>query len=502
MLDLHFHPYTENNITEEVRLVIYDELSNEFIVKETIPSLESKDIKICKSYILKNLKYKYQVRNSENKWKDTEYGYNKIVELGSYDLLKILDFNNKEPLDISFLCKLDKSEVEYCFRHILLKTYGFLLGNPNESKVNTIKSYIDKFPLEFLEMFAVASHYYSLMYILTSYIQLCDYLNPNQISADKSYGYLNEIIEKYDLNNKENLGFRTGVLLAKANIISLYDRSETYKIYQEILAIGDDFVSNYLTIEALTTYYDEITVEKPTYSISYKDNGKVENSFEINLCFSADSEFFKMFALNWAQYSLYFPKLSFNFGIVTKTSEEFNSLVSNYEDLLTGLSTLIGCDIPNNTRFFFIKSSVFNKTLFACARFYLCNYILENFNGDVYITDIDQFVIGDLEKYIKNIANNELNIYQPKMRGYYSILPGRSHLAGNIFIRNHDEGRDYSKMLAEYVCMGLNEDFSWMLDQNATRFASEKFNVGNLNNLGERVLRQFPELKRTFKNAI
>lgn len=499
MSNLSFSPYDELGISETVRLVIYDKESKSFIVKLAINSFEETVVPIENKYFKSNLSYKYQIKNNEGKWVDTHYGYHSFSRIDAKGLLKLLNIENTSELDHQLLLEASDKDVEYCFRHILIKTYSLLLSNPDKTKVNMFKAYLQKLPMKFLKKHPVASHYYSLIKVLILYIEEFKFISPNNINKDEAYEVISKVDQMYSLEIEEGIGFKTGWLLTKANVISLYDRKAAYEIYQVVLEIGQGFIENFLTIEALTTYYEQANKKNETYSIQEFENYKNTDNFDINVCFSADASYFKMFAVGWAQSSLYFRNISFNFGLVTHNEDEFRNLVSYYKDLLRSISNFSKIDITDNTRFFYINSSTINKTVYACARFYLSKYILENYNGDVFITDIDQLVIGNLDDYLEKVSKEKLHIYQPKMRGYYCILPGRSHLAGNIYIKNTPEGQIYSQVLTDYVGLGFKEDFSWMLDQNATKYASEMFEIGNLNDLGERVLRQFPNLKRTLR---
>ena len=78
---------------------------------------------------------------------------------------------------------------------------------------------------------------------------------------------------------------------------------------------------------------------------------------------------------------------------------------------------------------------------------------------------------------------------------YYKFLPGRSHLAGNIYIRNDEQGKKFADLLTNYVGIGMEEKHSWMLDQNATRYASETVPVEDIKVYGRRVLKQYPDFK-------
>ncbi|WP_296135041.1 hypothetical protein [Psychrobacter sp. B29-1] len=352
----------------------------------------------------------------------------------------------------------------------------------------------------------VISHCYMQIKIM-NYVVEAD-LERKILSAKKSELIrLSDCIESKFLTSeyKESLGFRTGYLVAVGNIYSIFDRKNSYKKYQEALSLGSEYIDNFLTIDPLSTYYESVNENNQSYSIIDKNHrGKISecNEYFVNICFSTDIKYFKMFVPNWAQANFFYKSLVFNFGIVTNSEEEYFHCVNSYKNILSSLSVLLETDEPKNYRFFWIKSSITNKTLYACARFYLAYHLIEKYNGDIFISDIDQLVIGDLENYLLNAPSCKFNVYQPIMKGLYKLLPGRSHLAGNIYIRNNFEGQRYCEFLTNYVGMGLQEKFSWILDQNATRCASEHFEIGDIFSFGDRPLKQYPNLKRALRKQI
>lgn len=502
-----FNPYEEFNLNEEVRLAVNNQFTKDFVHLEIIPPKRTIEYTIPTDINIDCLRYKYQVKCENKRWVDTKYGYRYFTNNGSKrkysrkSLLKILHFTSSVKPEISKLLEANEQDLGYCFRYILNDSYQ-LLRTLSETNIELLETYIHGLPEKLLLKSNVTAFYHSTMHVLLYFLKKKILINKNNLDMSTVTNMIEESYNFYEYKDNDNLGFKAGFLLAKGNIYSIHSRSKAYNVYQEILSLESSTVEAFLGLEALTTYFKGVESKNNTYSIYESEfNECVDKS--INLCFSADSSYFKMYALNWLQASLYFEELTFNYGLVVESEDKFKELVDHYYMLLNKFSDMVGITIKTNTRFFWIKSNIVNKTVYACARFYLSSYLLKKYEGAVYITDIDQFINGNLSEYLQRVLKNDnFDIYLPKMSGVYKYLPGRSHLAGNIFIKNTLEGRAYSDLLTDYVGLGLEEPFSWMLDQNATRFASEKYNVGNLQDFGKRALEQFADLKRIMRDQV
>ncbi|WP_201616700.1 hypothetical protein [Psychrobacter immobilis] len=503
MLKKIFNPYKEQKIEEKVRLVIYDIETKSYIREEIIYSRQSLEIILENKYNKAALKYKYQIIGENDRWKDTIHGYSYLFEKLTKQTIKGFNFSPKDIKNISLLPQFTEAEINYYFKNLLLIFYNFSLREPSIEKVEQVKRFLDALPYEIISSKNVAAHCYTQVKVMNNFVEAD--LNYNIFADIHEIGndLIHKIEEKYISKNEQIVGYQTGLLVAIGNIYSLFSREKAYKKYQKALSLGYDYIDNFLTIDALSTYYTHIDKQNKSYCI-IDDNVEtqsdlLEHTEYVNICFSTDIKYFKMFILGWAQASFYYDELIFNFGIVTNNKKEYLHCVESYKEIIVSISNLLESDKPTNYRFFWIQSEIINKTVYACARFYLAYHLIKKYNGDIFITDIDQLVIGNLQKYLLNASTSEFSIYQPIMQRLYMLVPGRSHLAGNVYICNDANGQRYCQVLSDYVGLGLKEKFSWVLDQNATRYASEEFDIGNMFSFGDRVLKQYPELKRTLR---
>ena len=492
-----FNPYDEFGIQEKVRLVIYDTESKQFIKKMVISEYAFEEVSFSCKFDRNKLKYKYQTLSSEGIW-ENRYPY-KFVFFKKNTKAEFT-FENSNPDIFKGLKNLNDKQLAVYFRNILKKYYFFLFGSPNQDKIDRVDFYLKLLSNDLICKNNVVAHCYSQMVVLNSYISGILDKSISHRSFDESWYH--KVINKYELNNENSLGFLTGSLVAKGHILSLSNRKKAFESYSQAIELGKKYIEPLLVVDPLTTYYPEVGCSNNSYEIISDPanfNSEYLNNPSINVCFSVDLSYFKIFSVHWASSSFYFKNIILNFGVVAKTQEDYEYCLSGYKDILNSIAKMMQVPTPNNFRFYWIKSSIINRTVYACARFYLAKHLLDNSDKNVYISDFDQLVVGDLKGYLQKIEDDEgpYSVYQPVARGFFSMLPGRSHLAGNIFIRNNNDGKKYCQMLVDYVGLGLNAQYSWILDQNATRYASENITVGNLGKFGKRPLKQYPQLKKT-----
>lgn len=210
-----------------------------------------------------------------------------------------------------------------------------------------------------------------------------------------------------------------------------------------------------------------------------------------------------MYAPLWAATSSFYKDIVFNYLIVTETEEEYLELAKQYRTLLSSSDSLADVSPRSNVRLFWFKNSEsLGRTLFACARFYLAKKILDDYPGEVFVCDIDQFVIGDLSKFLTEKSRLDHDIQLAVVENYFALLPGRSHLAGYIYLKNTDASRKFSNDVTDYIANGLGVEYSWMLDQNAVRYASERTEVAHLDMRSQRVFGHYGTHKDALRARI
>src|SRR5699024_4280071 len=118
----------------------------------------------------------------------------------------------------------------------------------------------------------------------------------------------------------------------------------------------------------------------------------------------------------------------------------------------------------------------------------------------IYIMDIDLFVINDLTNYINSISKYDIAL--PFSRGLLSFTPWRRILAGNVYLKNNENSKEFLDFTKSYILGHIYEPNSWTLDQNSLSYAYENviekntyIKISNLNNY-KRPLAQHPIRKK------
>lgn len=387
-----FSPYTEYGLKGDVRLVVYDTDSKSYIFKEIIKNKDYCEMKVSSSYSKNKLKYKYQLFDGL-RWKDTSVGLKFIFEefnkkTTSKDILKSIDFINNKKFNISCLNFATNTELAYCLKHMMKNIYAYLFKNPNKENIIRTQKYLELFSEDLIVFEEITSHFHSQLSILVSFIKYREESSINIHTIKTDLLALDKIISCYKFISIKRNSVLSGILVAKGNILSIHNRNLAYESYQEAMKLvnGKSYMTSFLSIDAITTYYDQVPEENYTYEIVEDEENRFNKN--MNVCFSSDCHYFNMFAPIWAQATFYFKELNFNFGIVAETEKEYQEIITQYKNLRDSFSRFLNIPYSYNNRFFWINSEVINKTVYACARFYLSCFLLKNYPSDVYIYQI------------------------------------------------------------------------------------------------------------------
>lgn len=124
-------------------------------------------------------------------------------------------------------------------------------------------------------------------------------------------------------------------------------------------------------------------------------------------------------------------------------------------------------------------------TYYACSRFIHADYFMETFNKNILVFDADYSINDSFQKMFKQIEKLDVGMSIRNTRACMS--PWTRFMGGSVFFKNNDNAKRYIKHLREYILKGLSIENSWILDQNALAYASEKmleerndFNIENI----------------------
>lgn len=429
--------------------------------------------------------------------------YQPLAPGGIAAALKQLEPNSSGEFEIAVLDGTSSSENTYLMRNILMKGYRRILLQTNQTVLDSYDLFLTSFPQALLKSNKEIQYVHQILSVLVSYVKRCNSRNSPVSKLDENTA--ERILRNYCRSNNldpESWNLYPGLLVAKGHLINRTSRSSAANCYSDAIQLGSEYLNTFLRVDAITTYFGDVPagIEPPIVS---HDSNSLAKDNRTNVCFSVDSRYFRMYAPLWAATSSFYKDLVFNYLIVTESEDEFLELAEQYRTLIASSDALAGVSLRSNVRLFWLKNTdSLGRTLFACARFYLSKKILDDYMGDVFVCDIDQFVIGDLSKFLTEKRHSQHDIHLAVVENYFALLPGRSHLAGYIYLKNSDASRKFSSRITDYIAAGLGVEYSWMLDQNAVRYASEYAEIAQLDMRSQRVFGHYGTHKASLRSRI
>lgn len=191
------------------------------------------------------------------------------------------------------------------------------------------------------------------------------------------------------------------------------------------------------------------------------------NSDRITILYSGDIKFIAAYAPRLLFFANLFPELDFHINVIGNKAET-TSLCSKLVSLMEQIQNLRG-DLSNKNISYSI-TPVPNGVdalipYYASVRFYFAHQFLKNYRQGLWIHDVDLYPEGDISRYVKYFSNYDLALV---VSGLHSgICPWKRYLAGNIFFQPTEASAEVLQRTTNYLSYWLQENPSWMIDQNA-----------------------------------
>lgn len=258
---------------------------------------------------------------------------------------------------------------------------------------------------------------------------------------------------------------------------SLYSRdhaARTFTAVREHPQVG--LLQDFYRDTGALTYYSEETVKQrrrdvpPLEAMRTWESGALrQNAYAMAV--SVDPSFFRIYAPTILHNAQQLPSVDFVI-VLCATAQEADNLHQDASSYLAGLTALNRQDAPSNVRIMAVSTPNWvgnERTFYACARFLAVPGLLEDYES-VYAMDADLFMVRDPRPFLTN-TTTALSV--PRTEGPFGVSPWRRYMAGSAVAN-----RDYlvspaRNRLEDYLSVGLAEQASWMLDQNALAYAAE-----------------------------
>lgn len=280
-----------------------------------------------------------------------------------------------------------------------------------------------------------------------------------------------------------------GRLMFEAMLASGTARSRAARLFQSArtdspeLASAldlDHFAATYFSADAIRARASESAerLAALTGDLRYIVEPAPREQHSIQLLFSCDAAFFKIYFPYWASVAAWLRQLDvqMHFVIAAEPSEA-TAVVESALELLNSLGRLRGTD-PRKLRDSISFSGVAvpswvpsPKTFYACARYLLAPEIGTRFAGRILIVDIDTRMTQDptpFLQYLRDLSPGGTALVPA--RGISCLIPARRFMGSTFLVPHRAEGGDSMRHVTEYMCAGLTCKTSWTLDQNALNY--------------------------------
>ena len=212
------------------------------------------------------------------------------------------------------------------------------------------------------------------------------------------------------------------------------------------------------------------------------------NKFNTIILMSVDSNFLKKYGMHLFSNIIALKEYHFHIHLIGEKSlimETMASAKSLFEQMVIFYSPKIEVVRPTYS---IEEVPVYVKqltTYYACSRFIHADYFMETFNKNILVFDADYSINDSFQKMFKQIEKLDVGMSIRNTRACMSLWT--RFMGGSVFFKNNDNAKRYIKHLREYILKGLSIENSWILDQNALAYASEKmleerndFNIENI----------------------
>lgn len=278
--------------------------------------------------------------------------------------------------------------------------------------------------------------------------------------------------------------------LQRGQVLSVIEgRAAALKEFRRALSSGPELIrSMHVDVGAFTYGFPEPSAERKQVDISWH-GGDFADGAAVTILYSANVKFLRRYFARIVFYAAAEPGLQLHFHIVDPETEtlEFIKEAKELMKAIHGFSRRQS-KLPSlswsSSR---LPEGVGNSiTYYACARYLVAQQVMDKFETDVWIQDVDLFPVSPISDSHDRFT--EFDVIVAATTGVNLLAPWRRYLAGNVFLAQSDGGRQFAASAEDYIWTFLDRHDSWMLDQNALDWAVETASretaIGNMSALG------------------
>lgn len=506
-----FDPKGDHNIDQEARLVFYDIEEQGFHQMVIIKPGEKHEL--VDANIINNplrYKYKYQVKN-EYRWIDATK-YIRFTSNQYYDFILDKDnISNYEPI-INILN--GKTEEHKIIREkFIYLLFNEIWHNPKakHKNANDIVQYVNELPADQVSLDVADYEFYINQYlqlkrffIQNKFIDV-SYFNLRNLTSISSHPLRKQLQEIISSTGKKNFPPYKYLLQGKLESF-LENRKNAGEAFRAFLKSNLDNVPG---IDQGVYTYSKVVQDQPiSYEIEFLSD--LRTRAELTFLMSMDERFLRLYGLPILYIANILPQYHFHFHIVGQR-EIVNHSVDDFLKLHHLMKTFTQNFSSSGNVFFSFEETptivMEKRTYYACARFLHANKIMERYESDILIMDIDLILKDDPTLYLTFL--HQYDVSMPVSSGIISLCPWRRFLGGNVYLKNNLLARHFLRSVHKYISAHLDQPTSWTLDQNALCYAYEtmanenpEFKFGDVNDYSRKTGKSRPFLQGSIRQLI
>lgn len=262
------------------------------------------------------------------------------------------------------------------------------------------------------------------------------------------------------------------------------DRYEASRQFESARTLdSSSFLQRAVSLRGLLTYIDKLPLHGDVQAVQLDPtiksiSGTPESTeWRRAVVFSGDIKFFRR----------YFPRIHYYARLMESTQLHLHLIGDEAhvrEAVEDGLHLAAGTDhLMSDDRKASISITFENmprgvgeiKTYYACARFIRAPEFLELYPEGVWIQDLDLVHTGPVEPMFNKLMDSDFGAAESPVA--YGSVPWKSLLAGSVWAANTEATRRLLSDASSYIRAFLYLPSTWMLDQNALRYAVDLSNT-------------------------
>lgn len=272
----------------------------------------------------------------------------------------------------------------------------------------------------------------------------------------------------------------TSSRLLRGQILSvLDDRAAALREFRTALSTGSELTrSLYLDMGAFTYGFPQPSLERRQVPISWY-GGDASQGTNVTILYSANVEFLRRYFARIVFYASAEPKLQLHFHLVASEPEalDFIQEANELTRTIHGFSHRSSKPPALSWSSSPLPAGVGNPiTYYACARYLVAQQVMDKFETDVWIQDVDLYPTSPISDSYR--ALTEFDVVLAASTGINMLAPWRRYIANSVFIARSSAARHFAASAVDYIWAFLDRTDSWMLDQNALDWAVEAAQPG------------------------